>query len=132
MTTLHAENAPAAVGPYSHAVRAGGFLFCSGQVGFVPETGAFASDDVPGQTRQVFANIRAVLAAAGLTLADVAKTTVFLADMADFEAMNAVYAEAFGDHRPARSTVAAKGLPKGALVEIEVTALLRDGADAAG
>lgn len=131
MTTLHAENAPAAVGPYSHAVAAGGFLFCSGQVGFVPETGQFASDDVPGQTRQVFANIRAVLGAAGLTLADVAKTTVFLADMADFEAMNAVYADAFGSHRPARSTVAAKGLPKGALVEIEVTAVLRDGADVA-
>lgn len=124
---LHADGAPAAVGPYSHAVRAGGLLFCSGQVGFVPETGQFVSDDVPGQTQQVFANVRAVLAAAGLTLRDVAKTTVFLADMADFEAMNAVYAEAFGDHRPARSTVAAKGLPKGARVEIEVTALLRDG-----
>lgn len=128
MTTLHAENAPAAVGPYSHAVRAGGFLFCSGQVGFEPATGQFASTDVAGQTRQALANVRAVLAAAGLALADVAKTTVFLTDMADFEAMNAVYAEAFGDHRPARSTVAVRGLPRGARVEVEVTALLRDGA----
>lgn len=127
MTTLHAENAPAAVGPYSHAVKAGPFLFCSGQVGFVPATGQFAEGGVAEQTVQVFANVRAVLDAAGLGLTDVAKTTVFLADMADFEAVNAVYADAFGSHRPARSTVAAKGLPKGALVEIEVTALLRDG-----
>lgn len=132
MTTLHAKNAPAAVGPYSHAVRAGGFLFCSGQVGFVPETGEFASQDVAVQTRQALDNVRAVLAAAGLTLDDVAKTTVFLADMADFEAMNAVYAEAFRDHRPARSTVAALGLPRGARVEVEVTALLRDAGDVAG
>lgn len=126
MTPITAPGAPAAVGPYSHAVRAGGFLFCSGQVGFVPETGQFVSSDVTEQTVQVFANVRAVLAAAGLTLADVAKTTVFLADMADFEAMNAVYADAFGTHRPARSTVAAAGLPRGARVEIEVTARLRD------
>ena len=124
MDLVSAPDAPAAVGPYSHAVRAGGFLFCSGQVGFDPATGQFVSDDVAGQARQVFVNVRAVLAAAGLTLADVAKTTVFLADMADFEAMNAVYADAFGEHRPARSTVAAAGLPRGARVEIEVTALL--------
>lgn len=126
MDALTAPDAPAAVGPYSHAVRAGGFLFCSGQVGFDPATGEFVEGGVPEQTAQVFRNIRSVLAAAGLELADVVKTTVFLADMADFQAMNAVYAEAFGDWRPARSTVAAAGLPRGARVEVEVVARLRD------
>ena len=126
MKTLSAPGAPAAVGPYSHAVRAGGFLFCSGQVALDAETGAVVGGDVAAQTEKVFANVRAVLAAAGLTLADVAKTTVYLQTMDDFAAMNAVYAEAFGEHRPARSTVAVAGLPVGARVEIEVTALLAE------
>jgi 2-iminobutanoate/2-iminopropanoate deaminase len=122
MDILSAPGAPGAVGPYSHAVRAGGFLFCSGQVALDPHTAALVGDDVAAQTRQVFANIRAVLGAAGLALGDVVKTTVFLSTMDDFAAMNAVYAEAFGDHRPARSTVAVLGLPVGARVEIEVVA----------
>ncbi len=122
MDILSASDAPAAVGPYSHAVRTGDLLFCSGQVPLDPEAGVLVGDDVAAQTTQVFANIRAVLAAAGASLSDVVKTTVFLSTMDDFQAMNAVYAEAFGDHRPARSTIAVAGLPLGALVEIEVIA----------
>jgi len=122
-----ASGAPAAVGPYSHAIRANGLLFCSGQVALHPEDGVLVGDDVAAQTHQVFANIRAVLTEASLTLSDIAKTTVYLQTMDDFGAMNAVYAEHFGDHRPARSTVAVAGLPVGAMVEIEVTAVLREG-----
>ncbi len=122
MTLISSPDAPAAVGPYSHAVKVGGLLFCSGQVAL--KDGALVGDDVESQTSQVFENIRAVLSAAGVGLEDVVKTTVYLDTMDDFEAMNAVYAEAFGDHRPARSTVAVQGLPVGALVEIEVTAAL--------
>ena len=124
MQILSASGAPAAVGPYSHAVRAGGFLFCSGQVALDPEAGVLVGESVEDQTRQVFANIRAVLKEAGLGLSDVVKTTVFLQSMDDFGAMNGVYAEAFGEHRPARSTVAVAGLPVGARVEIEVVALI--------
>ena len=120
MDIVTAPGAPAAVGPYSHAVRVGGLLFCSGQVAL--RDGALVGHDVAAQTRQVFENIRAVLAAAGAGLDDVVKTTVYLDTMDDFQAMNAVYAEAFGAHRPARSTVAVDGLPVGARVEIEVTA----------
>ncbi|HIG75562.1 MAG TPA: hypothetical protein EYQ24_13590 [Bacteroidetes bacterium] len=123
MDILSAPGAPAAVGPYSHAVRAGGFLFCSGQVGLDPEAGALVPGGVEAQARQVFENIRAVLAAADLTLADVAKATVFLTTMEDFTAVNAIYAEAFGEHRPARSTIAVAELPLGAKVEIEVVAV---------
>ena len=122
MDTVTAPGAPAAVGPYSHAVRAGGLLFCSGQVALDPETGEVVAGDVADQTRQVFQNVRAVLAAAGADLSHVAKTTVYLRTMDDFQAMNAVYADAFGDHRPARSTVAVVGLPLDVRVEIEVTA----------
>ncbi|PAP75146.1 RidA family protein [Rubrivirga marina] len=122
MDVLSAPGAPAAVGPYSHAVRVGGLLFCSGQVALDPEAGTLVGDEVAAQTEQVFKNIRAVLAAAGADLRDVVKTTVFLDTMDDFQAMNGVYAEAFGDHRPARSTVAVDRLPVGALVEIEVIA----------
>jgi 2-iminobutanoate/2-iminopropanoate deaminase len=124
MDTLSAPGAPAAVGPYSHAVRAGGFLFCSGQVGLDPEAGALVAGGVEAEARQAFANIRAVLAAADLTLQDVVKATVFLSTMEDFGRVNAIYAEAFGDHKPARSTVAVAGLPVGATVEIEVVAAL--------
>ena len=122
MDVLSAPGAPAAVGPYSHAVRTGGLLFCSGQVALDPASGRLVGEDVAAQTRQVFTNVRAVLAAANVGLDAVVKTTVFLASMDDFGAMNAVYAEAFGDHRPARSTVAVAGLPVGALVEVEVVA----------
>ena len=122
MDIVTAPGAPAAVGPYSHAVKAGGLLFCSGQVALDPSTGEVVPGDVADQTRQVFQNVRAVLAAAGADLSHVAKTTVFLRTMDDFQAMNAVYADAFGDHRPARSTVAVVGLPLDVRVEIEVTA----------
>ncbi|OZC04125.1 RidA family protein [Rubricoccus marinus] len=127
MQILSASGAPAAVGPYSHAVRANGLLFCSGQVALDPEKGVLVGEDVATQTHQVFANIRAVLGEAGLTLSDVAKTTVYLQTMDDFGTMNGIYAEHFGDHKPARSTVAVAGLPVGALVEIEVLAVLKEG-----
>ena len=120
------ERAPAAIGPYSQAVRAGGFLFCSGQIPLDPATGALVGGGIAEQTAQVLDNVTAVLAAAGLTAADVVKTTVFLAAMEDFVAMNEVYARCFTGDPPARSTVAVKALPKGALVEIEVLAALRD------
>ena len=118
-------DAPKALGPYSQAqvVQFGGTRFCytSGQVGLDPKSNALV-EGVDKQTRQVLANLDAVLGAAGFTLHDVVKTTVFLADMADFEAMNKVYGHAFVEPYPARSTVAAAGLPKGARVEIEVIA----------
>lgn len=122
MDILDAPGAPAAVGPYSHAVKAGGLLFCSGQVALDPETGSLVGDDAAAQAEQVFANIRAVLSAAGANLSNVVKTTVFLDSMDDYSAVNTVYAAAFGDHRPARSAVAVDRLPVGALVEIEVIA----------
>ncbi|MFM7224014.1 MAG: RidA family protein [Actinomycetota bacterium] len=115
-------SAPPVAGPYSPAVRAGDWLVLAGQVGLDPATGVIVGGGPEAQARQVLANIAAVLGDCGATLADVAKSTVFLTDMADFAAVNAVYAEAFGDHRPARSTVAVVGLPAGALVEIEVWA----------
>lgn len=111
---------PAAVGPYSQAVRAGGFLFCSGQIPIDPATGRIEAADVEGQTRQVFANLEALLQARGRSLANVVKATVFLQDMADFPKVNPLYAAAFQGHKPARSTVQVAGLPLGALVEIEV------------
>ncbi len=114
--------APKAVGPYSQAVRVGSLLFCSGQIPIDPAHGKITASSVEDQTRQVFANIRAVLASQNLSLADVVKTTVFLQSMADFPKVNAVYAEAFGPHKPARSTVEVAALPLGALVEVEVTA----------
>ena len=118
--------APAAIGPYSQAVSAGPYVFCSGQIGLDPATAQLVDGGIDAQTRRVMANIGAVLGAAGLTFADVVKTTIFLADMNDFAAVNAIYAEAFdGTNPPARSTVAAAGLPRGALVEIEAIALLR-------
>lgn len=122
MDVLSSPDAPAAVGPYSHAVRAGGLVFCSGQVALDPETNVLVGDDAAAQTRQVFENIRAVLRTAGVDLSAVVKTTVLLASMDDYGAVNEVYAEAFGEHRPARSAFAVKALPLGALVEIEVMA----------
>jgi 2-iminobutanoate/2-iminopropanoate deaminase len=115
-------NAPRAIGPYSQATRAGGLLFTAGQVGFDPSTGELVDGGISEQTERVLQNIRAILQAAGLDMGHVVKTTVFLVDMADFAAMNTVYAHAFGDHRPARSTVAVAALPRGARVEIEAIA----------
>lgn len=117
-------DAPRAIGPYSQATRSHGLLFTAGQVGFDPATGELVDGGIAEQTERVLLNLRAILQAGGLELADVVKTTVFLVDMADFAAMNAVYARAFGDHRPARSTVAVAALPRGARVEIEAVAAL--------
>jgi 2-iminobutanoate/2-iminopropanoate deaminase len=117
-------NAPASAGPYSPAVRAGDWLALAGQVGVDPTTGSLAEGGVGAQTRQALANVAAVLGDCGATLADVAKTTVFLLDMGDFPVMNEVYADAFAGHRPARSTVAVAALPLGARVEVEVWAYL--------
>lgn len=119
--TIHAENAPAAVGPYVHAVEAGDFVYTSGQIGLIPATGVLA-EGVEAQAEQALQNIRAVLAAAGCTLADVIKTTVFLADIGDFAKINEIYATYFTGETPARSCVQAGALPKGALFEIEVVA----------
>ena len=118
------ENAPGAIGPYSQAVKAGNMVFCSGQIPINVATGEFVSDDVAEQTRQVLTNLSAVLEAAGTSLNNVVKTTVFLADMNDFTAMNEVYAEFFSENKPARATVQAARLPKDARVEIECIALV--------
>lgn len=120
------ENAPAAIGPYSQAIRFGNMLFCSGQIPLDPLTGEVVAGDISAQTERVMANIAAVLAAAGSGFEDVIKTTVFLVDMADFAAMNGIYARYFENHKPARSTVAVKSLPRGVQVEIEVLAALRE------
>ena len=127
MNLVHAEAAPAAVGPYSHAVRSGTLLFCSGQIPLNPETMKVVEGGVEAQTEQVFTNIRAVLDAQGLKLHDVVKATVFLADMRDFQTVNGIYANAFGDHKPARSAVEVARLPLDVKVEIEVIAEFSDG-----
>lgn len=116
-------NAPAAIGPYSQAVQVGNMLFASGQLGIDPVTGNFVEGAVKEQTAQAFRNVKAILAEAGLDISDVVKTTVFLADMGDFGAMNEVYASQFEGAFPARSAVAVKTLPKNGLVEIEVIAV---------
>ena len=116
-------NAPQAIGPYSQAIFVGNMLFASGQLGLVPATGNFAEGGIKEQTAQAFQNVKAILTEAGLTMDQVVKTTVFLADMNDFGAMNEVYAQQFSGAFPARSTVAVKTLPKNALVEIEVIAV---------
>lgn len=113
------EFAPAAVGPYSHAVESCNLLFCSGQIPLDPATGKMAGDDIATQTEQVFANIRGLLKGLERELSDVVKTTIFLTDMGDFGTVNGIYADAFGDHKPARSTVAVAQLPLGAKIEIE-------------
>lgn len=120
----NAPSVPAAVGPYSQAVESGGHLFCSGQIPIDPATGKIEATDVEGQARQVLANITALLTSRSLTLGHVVKATVFLTDMADFPKVNPLYAAAFGDHKPARSTVQVAGLPLGALIEIEVIAAI--------
>ncbi len=119
---IHTEHAPEAIGPYSQAVQAGNLLFVSGQLPIDPATGAFAGEDIASQTRQALTNVENILKAAGYTCADVAKTTVLLADIGDFAAMNAVYGEFFRSSCPARAAFAVKDLPRGALVEIEAIA----------
>ena len=124
METLHHPAAPQAIGPYAQAVVAGGLIFCSGQTPLVPETMRIEATTIEEQTRQVLHNLDVVLSAKGLSLANVVKTTVFLKNFADFPRMNATYAEIFGEHRPARSTVEVSRLPLDALVEIECIAEL--------
>lgn len=121
-TPIHTPNAPAAIGPYSQAVQTGNMLFVSGQIPIDPATGVFAGEDITTQTHQSLTNIKNILAAAGYSMNDVVKTTVLLADIADFTAMNAVYAEYFTENKPARAAFAVKDLPRGALVEIEAIA----------
>ena len=118
------DKAPGAIGPYSQAIKAGGMLFCSGQIPIDPATGEFVPGGVAQQTEQVFKNLAAVLEAGGASLDDVVKTSVFLADMADFASMNEVYGKYFNANKPARATVQAAGLPKGALVEIDCIAVI--------
>lgn len=123
-TVMHTDSAPRAIGPYSQAIAARGLLFLSGQIPLVPSTGELLRGDIQEQTHQVLRNLAAVLEASGASLSTVVKTTVFLADMGEFAAMNQVYAEHFGDHRPARSTVQAGALPRNVSVEIDAIALL--------
>lgn len=122
--TISTQGAPRAIGPYSQGITANGFLFTAGQVGFDPASGELVDGGISEQTHRVLQNIRAILRAGGSDVEQVVKTTVFLVDMADFALMNEVYAEFFGDHRPARSTVAVASLPRGARVEIEAIAVL--------
>ena len=125
IATVHSDQAPKAIGPYSQAVSYGDMIYSAGQIALDPATMEVVAGGVTEQTERVMANLQAVLEAAGSDFSRVLKTTVFLADMADFAAMNEVYGRAFGDHRPARSTVAVAGLPRGVRVEIEVVAVKR-------
>ena len=118
------SNAPKAIGPYSQATVVNGMVYTAGQIAFDPTTMEVVTGGIREQTERVLANLQAVLKAAGSDFSKVVKTTVFLVDMADFTAMNEVYAEAFGDHKPARSTVAVAGLPRGVRVEIDVVAVV--------
>lgn len=122
MKVINTKNAPAAIGPYSQAIEVNGFVYTSGQLPINPETGEFAGSDIKSQTEQSLKNVKAILEEAGLSMQNVVKTTVFLADMADFAAMNEVYSSYFSEPYPARSAVAVKTLPKAALVEIECVA----------
>lgn len=121
---IHTENAPAAVGPYSQAIVANGFVFTSGQIALIPAEGKLLDGGVQAQARQVLQNLQAVLEAAGTSLNNVVKTTVFLADINDFLAVNEIYGEFFSENPPARSAFEVANLPLGALVEIEAVALL--------
>ena len=122
MKVISTKKAPAAIGPYSQAIQVGNLVYTSGQIPIDPTTGAFVEGGIKEQTRQSLTNVRAILEEVGLTMNNVVKTTVFMADMNDFADMNSVYAEFFAEPFPARSAVAVKTLPKGALVEIEVVA----------
>lgn len=121
------EEAPAAVGPYSQAIRSGSMLFCAGQIPLDPQSGQIVSDDISKQTKRVLDNISAVLRAENLNFSHVVKTTIFLTDMGDFQTVNEIYGSHFRDNPPARSTVEVSALPKGAKVEIEVIAIANDG-----
>ncbi len=122
MKIIFSDKAPAAIGPYAHAVEAGNFLYLSGQLPVNPDSGKIDAEDIVGQAEQVFANIEAVLAEAGYSKNDVVKSTVFMTDMANFAEVNKVYAEFYDSHKPARSAFAVKELPMKALVEIETIA----------
>ena len=119
---IHSDQAPKAVGPYSQAMVHAGVLYCSGQIGLVPEAGKLVADDVESQARQVTQNLAAVLQAAGAGLTDILKVNIFLTDMGDFPKVNAIYADWLGEHRPARATVAVAALPLGAKVEMDLVA----------
>jgi 2-iminobutanoate/2-iminopropanoate deaminase len=119
---IASDNAPKAIGPYSQATISGGLIFTAGQIAFNPATMEIVGGGIREQTERVLSNLKAVLEAAGSDLSRVLKTTVYLVDMADFTAMNEVYSHAFGEHKPARSTVAVAGLPRGVRVEIDVVA----------
>ena len=122
MTAIHSDQAPKAIGPYCQAIVAGGLVFTAGQIALDPASMEVVRGGIKEQTTRVLENLRAVLQAAGSDLGKVVKTTVYLVDMADFIAMNEVYAQAFGDHKPARSTVAVSALPRGVRIEIDVIA----------
>ncbi len=122
MEIITATNAPEAIGPYSHAVRSGSLCFTSGQIPINPETGTLVNDDIKEQAQQVLINLRNVLEAAGLGMSNVVKTTVFLKDMTEFPILNEIYAEHFGEHAPARSTIQVAALPLNCRVEIEAIA----------
>ena len=125
-TKISTTNAPAAIGPYSQAIRSGQFIYTSGQIALNPASGELVGEDGEAQTHQVLRNMQAVLSSAGTSLANVVKTTVFLTSMSDFQATNAVYASYFSEPAPARSTIAVAELPRKALVEIECVALIGD------
>jgi len=122
METIFAKDAPAAVGPFSHAILSNAFFYCSGQVGINPLTKQLEGDDIEQQTRSIFRNVKSVLISKELGLGDVVKVNVYLTDMANFSKMNVVYEEQFGMHKPARTTVAVAALPLGAIIEIECIA----------
>jgi 2-iminobutanoate/2-iminopropanoate deaminase len=127
MKFVETQNAPAAIGPYSQAAIVNGMVYTSGQIALLPDgSDTVLSENIVAQTRQVMQNLAAVLEASGSSLQSVVKTTIFLADMKDFSVVNAIYAEYFGGHKPVRSTVAVKTLPKNALVEIDAVATLSD------
>lgn len=125
MKLHHTERAPAAIGPYSQAVSAGGFVFTSGQIALDPETGEIVPGGFEPQARQVLRNLERVLESAGCSFQDVVKATIYLTDLAEFPRLNELYGETLAGHRPARSTVQVAGLPKGALVEIDLVAVRR-------
>jgi 2-iminobutanoate/2-iminopropanoate deaminase len=125
-TQINTSHAPAAIGPYSQAIRCGQFIYTSGQIALDPASGELVGDEVQAQTHRVLQNMQAVLSQAGTSLTNVVKTTVFLTRMSDFQAMNAIYASYFSEPAPARSTVAVAELPRQALVEIECVALIED------
>lgn len=122
--SVQTDNAPKAIGPYEQAIKANGFIYTAGQIPIDPKTGNFVEGGIAAQTRQVLENLKAVLEAGGSTLDRVVKATVFLKNMADFAAMNEVYAQYLGSVKPARSTVAVADLPRGALIEIDLVALM--------